>query len=173
MEFTEPDLKINRTAVFEGPHFSVGDEKAVLNLSRPGEDGEMITSAVVVGGVPVHLYVRDGILRISVHCDGEPVADLLDADGNVRLEITVNDDTVFSPDSGEPDSCRDETGKTVGLVDALISINRFLVDRDLSAPRIQDALSDLYEDSDFHTIRNAWQAEDGTAANDGTAPMHS
>jgi hypothetical protein len=83
MEFTDSDRRLNATAVFEGPHASTGN-------------GETGTNAVVVAGVPIHIYVKDGTIRISAHCDWEPVAEVLDDDGNVRLEITVNGETVFS-----------------------------------------------------------------------------
>ena len=57
----------------------------------------------------------------------------------------------------EVQSCRSEEGKTVGLIDAIIAINRFLCDRDLSTKNVQDALADLLEDEDFRTIREARQ----------------
>jgi hypothetical protein len=39
--------------------------------------------------------------------------------------------------------CRSETGKTVGLIDAMITLGQLLVERDLSAPEVQEALKDL------------------------------
>lgn len=56
----------------------------------------------------------------------------------------------------EVQSCRSEEGITVGLVDALIGIVRVLAPRDMSPQNVQDALSDLFEDSDFATVRDAW-----------------
>jgi hypothetical protein len=48
--------------------------------------------------------------------------------------------------------CRDEQGVTVGLVDALISIARVLVQRDLQDPVVQEALKDLAQDEDMEKI---------------------
>lgn len=48
--------------------------------------------------------------------------------------------------------CRTEIGKTVGLIDALISIARILAQRDLSAPETQEALKDLRGDEDIHAL---------------------
>lgn len=61
----------------------------------------------------------------------------------------------------EQQNCRSEEGITVGLVDALISILRVLAMRDLSAPNAQEALADLFEDSDFYTVQNARQRPSG------------
>lgn len=73
------DAEVNAAAVFEGPS---------------GEAGG--TPALMVGGTPVHVYVKGGCLVVSVHCDtGDTLPQLLDTDGNVRLEITVNGSTVF------------------------------------------------------------------------------
>lgn len=58
----------------------------------------------------------------------------------------------------EPQSCRDEVGTTVGLVDAVISIIRVLAPRDLSAEHVQEALADLFEDPDLQTVRGARRA---------------
>lgn len=76
------------------PHMRL-NRGAVLERSQ-------LTPAIKVAGVPVHAYVEpldDGNagLRyvVSVHCDWEPDPALLDKDGNVRLRITVNGDTVF------------------------------------------------------------------------------
>jgi hypothetical protein len=38
--------------------------------------------------------------------------------------------------------CRDDTGITVGLIDGLIAIVRVLVQRDLTAPEVVEALKD-------------------------------
>jgi len=57
--------------------------------------------------------------------------------------------------SDEMQSCRSEEGITVGLVDALISIIRVLSIRDMSSNNVQEALADLFEDSDFQTIKDA------------------
>jgi hypothetical protein len=59
--------------------------------------------------------------------------------------------------SEETQSCRSEEGITVGLVDALISINRVLAVRDLSTSEVQEGLADLFEDPDLRTIRSAWR----------------
>lgn len=48
--------------------------------------------------------------------------------------------------------CRSETGVTVGLVDAMISIARVLAKRDLSAAEVQEALLDLRADEDISLI---------------------
>jgi hypothetical protein len=55
----------------------------------------------------------------------------------------------------EPQSCRSPEGITVGLVDAIIGIVRVLAPRDLSARHVQEALADLFEDSDFRTVQEA------------------
>lgn len=81
---------INVAAVYEGPEGSVGGR--AVDAKKVDEDW---TPALVVAGVPVHVYVKDGVLRVSVHCDAEPALDVLDLFGNVRMEITVNGDTVF------------------------------------------------------------------------------
>ncbi|MDQ1041509.1 hypothetical protein QFZ75_008011 [Streptomyces sp. V3I8] len=52
-------------------------------------------------------------------------------------------------------SCRSEDGKTVGGIDAIIAMVRFLVDRDMSSEEVQHALADLFEDSDFAKIQAA------------------
>lgn len=44
--------------------------------------------------------------------------------------------------------CRDETGITVGLIDAIITLARLLKDRDLSAVEVREALADLQTDED-------------------------
>lgn len=45
--------------------------------------------------------------------------------------------------------CRTDSGITVGLIDALISIARVLAQRDLLATGVQEALTDLRSDKDF------------------------
>lgn len=55
--------------------------------------------------------------------------------------------------------CRSEEGITVGLVDALITILRVLVKRDLSPPAVQEALKDLADDEDARTIFEQERAE--------------
>lgn len=60
---------------------------------------------------------------------------------------------------GEVQSCRSEEGITVGLVDALIAINRVLAPRDMSTKNVQEALADLFEDSDFRKVRDARQID--------------
>ncbi|MFF7198295.1 hypothetical protein ACFZAM_31885 [Streptomyces sp. NPDC008079] len=57
----------------------------------------------------------------------------------------------------EVQSCRSEEGKTVGLVDAIIGIMRFLCERDMTPAPVQDALSDLFQDKDFKAVQDAWQ----------------
>jgi hypothetical protein len=52
-------------------------------------------------------------------------------------------------------NCRAETGITVGLIDALISVSRVLAKRDLTAPEIAEALKDLRADDDVSTILTA------------------
>lgn len=56
----------------------------------------------------------------------------------------------------EVQSCRSEVGVTVGLVDALIGIMRVLAPRDMSAKPVQEALADMFEDSDFARVQSAW-----------------
>jgi hypothetical protein len=65
--------------------------------------------------------------------------------------------TDHQPDQAatEPQSCRSPEGITVGLVDAIIGIVRVLAPRDLSARHVQEALADLFEDSDFRTVQEA------------------
>lgn len=48
--------------------------------------------------------------------------------------------------------CRSEEEITVGLIDALISIYRVLVKRDLSPAAVGAALKGLHGDVDFHRI---------------------
>jgi hypothetical protein len=48
--------------------------------------------------------------------------------------------------------CRDEDGITVGLIDALLSIFRILVKRDLKHPAVIEALKDLSDDEDLQEI---------------------
>lgn len=62
-------------------------------------------------------------------------------------------------DVTETQSCRSIEGITVGLVDAIIGIVRVLAPRDLSTANVQEALADLFEDSDFRTVRDARRAE--------------
>jgi hypothetical protein len=50
--------------------------------------------------------------------------------------------------------CRSETGITVGLVDAVITMVRLLAQRDLSAPEVQEALKDLRSDEDLRSLLN-------------------
>ncbi|WP_284464875.1 hypothetical protein [Chryseobacterium sp.] len=51
--------------------------------------------------------------------------------------------------------CRTEEGITIGLIDALISISRVLVKRDLNATKqIKEALKDLINDEDLSAILN-------------------
>jgi hypothetical protein len=57
----------------------------------------------------------------------------------------------------ETQSCRDEEGITVGLIDAIIGIIRVLSPRDMSTNSAQKALADLFEDPDLQTIRDARQ----------------
>jgi len=48
--------------------------------------------------------------------------------------------------------CRSETGITIGLIDALITINRLLIDRDLTDTDVKEALKDLKADEDFNDL---------------------
>jgi hypothetical protein len=48
--------------------------------------------------------------------------------------------------------CRSETGVTVGLIDAVITMVRLLTERDLSAPEVQEALKDLRQDEDLRKV---------------------
>lgn len=51
--------------------------------------------------------------------------------------------------------CRSETGITVGLIDAHITISRVLSSRDMSSPEVIEALKDLKADSDFKVLLDA------------------
>lgn len=51
--------------------------------------------------------------------------------------------------------CRSPTGVTVGLIDGLIAISRVLAQRDLTAPEVQEALTDLRYDEDVWKILTA------------------
>lgn len=48
--------------------------------------------------------------------------------------------------------CRSEVGVTVSLIDAMISIARVLVGRDMSSNEVQEALADLRDDEDIAAI---------------------
>jgi hypothetical protein len=48
--------------------------------------------------------------------------------------------------------CRSETGITVGLIDAVITIVHLLAERDLSSPEVQEALKDLRQDEDLRKV---------------------
>ena len=49
-------------------------------------------------------------------------------------------------------SCKSETGITIGLIDAMISISRVLAKRDFTDPDVMEALKDIREDHDVATI---------------------
>lgn len=55
--------------------------------------------------------------------------------------------------------CRSETGVTVGLIDAVISISRVLATKDLSAPEVKEALKDLQQDEDFNKLLESIKGE--------------
>lgn len=71
--------------------------------------------------------------------------------------------TLDQADPEQAQSCRSEEGITVGLVDALIGIVRVLAPRDLTPESVQEALADLFEDSDLRTIRDARRTGTPTA----------
>lgn len=48
--------------------------------------------------------------------------------------------------------CRSETGITIGLIDSIITINRLLIDRDLTDENVKEALKDLKADNDFRDL---------------------
>jgi hypothetical protein len=48
--------------------------------------------------------------------------------------------------------CRSETGITVGLIDAIITMVRLLAERDLETPEAQEALKDLRQDEDLAKV---------------------
>lgn len=48
--------------------------------------------------------------------------------------------------------CRSEEGITVGLVDAMLTIARVLVHRDLSPAAVKEALRDLAHDEDMTLV---------------------
>ena len=54
--------------------------------------------------------------------------------------------------------CRDESGTTTGLIDALIAICRILAGRDLSSPAATEALLDLRCDEDVNFIMGKGRA---------------
>jgi len=51
--------------------------------------------------------------------------------------------------------CRSETGVTVGLLDAIITILRIVAKRDLSPPEVEEALRDLAHDEDLAFLLTA------------------
>lgn len=57
--------------------------------------------------------------------------------------------------------CRSNTGITIGIIDAIITLCRLLQGRDIDAPEIAEALKDIGNDEDFsrllHHIRNTVQ----------------
>ncbi len=57
--------------------------------------------------------------------------------------------------------CRSNTGITVGVIDAIITLCRFLKGRDMDTLEIVEALKDIGNDEDFsrllHHIRNTVQ----------------
>lgn len=50
--------------------------------------------------------------------------------------------------------CRSETGITIGLIDAIISVARILARRDMNDPDIVEALKDIRSDEDVRKILN-------------------
>lgn len=70
------DDKLNRAARF---------------LPMEAED-ELSLPCIEVAGVLVFLYVKDGVVRVSVDLD---TAELADSKGLVPLEVTVQGTTVF------------------------------------------------------------------------------
>lgn len=62
----------------------------------------------------------------------------------------------------EVESCRDEDGTTVGLVDAAIGAIRALASGkfDLSPGRVQEALADFSQDPDLQKVRDAYRPSD-------------
>jgi hypothetical protein len=52
----------------------------------------------------------------------------------------------------EPIDCRSDEGVTVGLIDAIISIARILVHRDVSPRVVKEALADLADDEDVAAV---------------------
>ena len=51
--------------------------------------------------------------------------------------------------------CRSEEGITIGLIDSLIYICRVLVKRDMTLPKVIEALKDIQDDDDCAKILNA------------------
>lgn len=49
-------------------------------------------------------------------------------------------------------NCRSNEGQTIGLIDALIHIAREVSKKDLSHPKVQEALQDLRSDKDILSI---------------------
>jgi hypothetical protein len=58
--------------------------------------------------------------------------------------------------------CRSEEGVTVGLIDALITVARVLVHRDLAPAAVVEALKDLADDEDVKTIMDSAKSLAGT-----------
>ena len=52
----------------------------------------------------------------------------------------------------EPTDCRSPDGVTVGLIDSIIFTCRILMERDWSNPEVQEALTDLRQDSDVSQV---------------------
>jgi|tagenome__1003787_1003787.scaffolds.fasta_scaffold20587406_3 hypothetical protein len=48
--------------------------------------------------------------------------------------------------------CRSETGITIGLTDAILTITHLLIDRDLEDVDVKEALKDLKADPDFNDL---------------------
>lgn len=48
--------------------------------------------------------------------------------------------------------CRSETGVTVGIIDAIITMCRLLAKRDFSSTEAREALEDLGDDEDFKQL---------------------
>ncbi len=57
--------------------------------------------------------------------------------------------------------CRSNTGITVGIIDAIVTLCRLLHGRDMDTPEIVEALKDIGSDEDFsrllHHIRDTVQ----------------
>lgn len=79
-------------------------------------------------------------------------ADAADAAGRPAADRPVQLEDVPAGSMTAPESCRSESGITVGLVDAVIAVLRVLAARNLTPPTVQEALADLREDPDLADV---------------------
>lgn len=97
-----PLFELNHTPRVEypvpGPDFVPLDPH--VTYCPPDPDGTMPTPALVVGGIPVHVYVdADGVFRVSVHTDAGDIDPHIwvgrGEQDAIAMKIDVNGQTVF------------------------------------------------------------------------------